>query len=91
MAVSIMMYDSKTVKLGSYRADRSRIQAAAMCFSEEESKVAKMDTIRNDGIGNELNIFSLNQRVDLYSQKSRKHVDRIGESRFKRQIDSTNQ
>ena len=75
MAVPVLTYSSESwiVK----ESDRSKIQTAEMRFLRKVKGCTRRDQIRNDVIREELNIYSVNEKVEEYKENWKAHLKRM--------------
>lgn len=51
-------------------------------FLRKGKGCTRQDTIRNDDIRTELNIFNINERIKEYKYKGKEHLERINQKRI---------
>lgn len=83
MAVPVLMYGSETwVNKKKYQ---NAIQSSEMKFLRSVNKCTKLDKIKNEDIRKNLDIFSLNKKIQNNKERWKEHVLRMDENRFPKQ------
>lgn len=86
MAVPVLMFGSESWIL--QERDRSKIQSAEMKFLRRVKGCTKMDQIRNEDIREELNIYSIHEKLEEYKDNWRTHLHRMNNERIPALINS---
>jgi hypothetical protein len=83
MAVPVLMYGSEawTIKKNYI----SRIQSAEMKFLRSVKGCARMDHIRNEEIGTELEMYAIQDKITEYRIRWSAHLQRMDNSRLPKQ------
>lgn len=82
MAVPQLLYgcESWTIR----KQDKMKIQASEMKFLRRVKRCTLMDKIKNEDIRQELNIFSLNEKINEYRSRWVQHLRRMPHERIPR-------
>ena len=68
------------------KKDRSHIQSAEMKLVRYERECTKADKIRNDTLKSDLNVFTINHKMEENEMKLKDYVNRRVESRLLKKI-----
>lgn len=84
MAVPSLVFGSETWIDTS--KTKSQIQSAEMKFLRRVKGCTRLDHIRNDDIRAELDIFSLNRRIEHNRRQWMEHIERMDDTRITKQV-----
>lgn len=74
--------------MGTYKKDISHIQATEMKFLRSVKGCTRMDRLHNESIRNELEIFSIVDKLEEHKYQWKEHLDRMDNTRLPKKINT---